>query len=170
MGSGKSTVGPRVAARLGSVFWDLDRLIRAHEDRSIQTIFEEDGESAFRALEKEFLQRTVEVEDLVVALGGGTLVEADNRAFAAEHGRIVYLKVSPDTILDRVAGEAEDRPLLQDETGKPLPHDDMRARVADLLAERRPSYEEAHATVDASGSVSAVTDAVVQTVQARRWA
>lgn len=169
MASGKSTVGPRAAARLGSVFWDLDRLIRAHEGRSIPAIFEEDGEATFRARETEFLHRTREVDELVVALGGGALVDEDNRAFAAAHGRIVYLEVDPDTALERVMNEADRRPLLQDETGAPLPEDRMRAQIEDLLADRRSSYEAAHATVDATGSVPEVTDRVVQVVYDREW-
>jgi len=169
MGSGKSTVGPRVAARLGSVFWDLDRLIRAHEGRSIPTIFEEDGEAVFRAREAEFLRRTTAVELLVVALGGGALVDDDNRTFATDHGCVVYLEVDPDTILARVADEAEKRPLLQNEQGTPLPEEKMHRRIEDLLAERRASYEAAHVTVDATGSVPNVTEAVVQAVKERGW-
>ena len=71
MASGKSTVGPRAAARLGRPFLDLDRLIAAHAGRSIPTIFAEEGEEQFRALETKMLHRTTETEDLVVALGGG---------------------------------------------------------------------------------------------------
>ena len=71
MASGKSTVGPRAAARLGQPFLDLDRLITAHEGRSIPTVFAEDGEDYFRTLETEMLPRTTETDDPVVAVGGG---------------------------------------------------------------------------------------------------
>jgi shikimate kinase len=170
MASGKSSVGPRLAARLGSVFWDLDRLIRAHDGRPIPAIFEEDGEAAFRTLESRFLRRSTEVSDLVVALGGGALVDDNNWTFAREHGRIVYLEVAPDTILDRVADEADRRPLLQDEEGQPLPKEQMRSRIDELLSARRARYERAHATVDAAGTVPEVTQAVFEVVQARGWA
>lgn len=169
MASGKSSVGPRLAARLGSVFWDLDRLIRAHDGRSIPTIFEEDGKATFRGLESRFLRRSTEVSDLVVALGGGALVDDDNWAFAREHGRIVYLEVDPDTILSRVADEADRRPLLQDEAGEPLPEAEMRDRIETLLSSRRARYESAHATVDATGAVPEVTHAVFEVVQSRGW-
>jgi len=169
MGSGKSTVGPRVAARLGSVFWDLDRLIQAHDGRPIPTIFAEEGEAAFREQEAHFLRRTTEVAELVVALGGGALLDADNRAFAQEHGRVVYLEVDPDTVRDRIADEADRRPLLQDEDGAPLSGAALRTRIESLLAERRAHYEAADATVDATGSPDDVTTAVVQAVRRNEW-
>ena len=169
MGSGKTTVGPRVAARLGQPFLDLDRLIRAHDGRSIPQIFAEEGEAGFREQEADFLRKTADTEDLVVALGGGALVDADNRAFAKEHGRVIYLEVSPATIVERVGEEAEQRPLLQDEEGTPLAGAALLTRIESMLDERRESYEAAHATVDANQLVEAVETAVVETVQERGW-
>ncbi|HKL87422.1 MAG TPA: shikimate kinase, partial [Salinibacter sp.] len=93
MASGKSTVGPKVAARLGCTFLDLDRLIAVHDGRSIPEIFAQDGEGRFRELETAALRKTVDTDNLVVALGGGALVDEENRAFAKEHGRVVYLEV-----------------------------------------------------------------------------
>lgn len=169
MASGKSTVGPRVAARVGATFIDLDRLITAHDGRSIPEIFEEDGEEGFRALEREALQKTTTTDDLVVALGGGALVDDENRAFAKEHGRVVYLEVDPETILDRVGDEADQRPLLQDEAGTPLPPDEMEARITQMLDDRRAAYTDAHATVDARTPVGEVVDAVTATLRDRDW-
>jgi shikimate kinase len=161
MASGKSTVGPRAAARLGLSFLDLDRLITAHDGRSIPDIFAEDGEAHFRMLERRMLRRTTETDDLVVALGGGALVDDDNRAFAEEHGRTVYLKVPVETIVERVAHDEAERPLLRDDTGAPLPRDVQQARIEDLLDERRPHYKEADVTVDAGRPVEAVVEAVM---------
>jgi len=169
MASGKSSVGPRVAARLGLTFIDLDRLIRAHDGRSIPDIFAEGGEDEFRALERAALRRTADPDDLVVALGGGALVADENRSFAKEHGRIVYLKVDPDTILERVGDEADRRPLLQDETGTPLSRDRMRERVERMLDDRAEAYRDAHATIDARPPLDAVVDAVTATVRERGW-
>ena len=169
MASGKSSVGPRVAARLGLTFIDLDRLIRAHDGRSIPEIFAEDGEDAFREKERAALRSTADPDDLVVALGGGALVSDDNRSFAKDHGRIVYLQVDPDTILDRVADEADQRPLLQDDSGTPLPLDQMRERVEQMLADRDAAYTDAHATVDATPTLDDVVDAVTRTVRERGW-
>lgn len=169
MASGKSTVGPRAAARLGATFIDLDRLITAHDGRSIPSIFDEDGEEGFRALEREALRKTADPDDLVVALGGGALVDDDNRAFAKEHGKIVYLEVDADTILDRVGEEADQRPLLQDEEGTPLPPEQMRKRIDGMLADRQSAYTDAHATVDATPEREAVVDAVTHTIRDHGW-
>ena len=169
MASGKSTVGPRVAARLGTSFLDLDRLIAVHDGRSIPTIFAEDGEERFRELETAALCRTADTDDLVVALGGGALVDDDNRAFAREHGHVVYLEVDPETVLDRVGDEADQRPLLQDEAGTPLSGAAMKSRVEGMLAEREAAYTDAHATVDATAAVDEVVDAVTATVRENGW-
>lgn len=166
MASGKSTVGPKVADRLALSFLDLDHHIEEVAGRSIPSIFEEEGEQAFREHETKALQRTTKTDDLVVALGGGALVDADNRSFAKEHGWVVYLKVPPQTVIERVGEDADERPLLQDEEGTPLPRDRMRTRVEEMMADRASTYAEAHVTVDATGSVGDVVDAVVAAVQA----
>lgn len=169
MASGKSTVGPKVAARLGCTFLDLDRLIAVQEGRSIPQIFVEDGEERFRELETAALHETTDRDNLVVALGGATLVDDANRAFAKEHGRVVYLEVGPDTVLDRVGDEASQRPLLQDEDGTPLTEPKMRERIERMLEERGSSYTDAHAAVDATASVSTVVDAVTDTIREQGW-
>jgi shikimate kinase len=170
MASGKSTVGPKVAARLGCTFLDLDRLIAVHDGRSIPQIFAEEGEARFRELETAALEETADRDDLVVALGGGALVDDDNRAFARTHGRVVYLRVDAETVLDRVGDDAERRPLLQDEDGTPLPRPEMRERIERMLDEREPAYGEAHATVDATAAVPDVVDAVTNAVREKGWA
>ncbi|MFB6274291.1 MAG: shikimate kinase [Salinibacter sp.] len=165
MASGKSTVGPKAAARLGQPFLDLDRLITAHDGRSIPSIFAEDGEAHFRALETEMLHRTTETDAPVVALGGGALVDDDNRAFAKEHGLVLYLDVPVDTIRARVADDDTRRPLLEDDTGTRLPPEQQRHRIEQLLNERQASYEAAHHTLDADRPVTAVVADLVQIVR-----
>ncbi|MEF8817076.1 MAG: shikimate kinase [Salinibacter sp.] len=164
MASGKSTVGPEAAARLGQPFLDLDRLITAHDGRSIPAIFAEDGEEYFRGLERDLLRRTAETDDLVVALGGGALVDETNRAFAKEHGLVLYLEAPVDTLLDRVADDDTRRPLLEDDTGTRLPRTEQRARIEGLLETRRPAYEAAHHTLAADRPVEAVVAGVVEVV------
>jgi shikimate kinase len=165
MASGKSTVGPKVAARLGCTFLDLDRLIAVHEGRSIPTIFAEDGEERFRELETQALHQTVEQDNLVVALGGGALVDDENRAFTKENGRVVYLEVDAETVVARVGDEADQRPLLQAEDGTPLSGAAMHSRVEGMLAEREATYADAHVTVDATGEIAEVVDAVTAAVR-----
>lgn len=166
MGSGKTTVGPRVAARLGQPFLDLDRLIQVHAGRSIPQIFEADGEGHFRDLEWKALRRTNETEDLVVALGGGAVVDEANRRFAKENGLLVYLQVDAETVLERVGDEGHHRPLLEDRQGEPLPKPAMADRIQNLLDERAPAYADSHVTVDARQPVAAVVQAVVDAVHA----
>ena len=168
MGSGKSTVGPPAAEKLGLAFVDLDDVIEARAGQSIPKIFAEGGEAAFRQLEAEALRATAERDGVMVALGGGTVVDDANRAFAASHGLLIYLEVSADTIIDRVASEAAHRPLLQDETGTPLPPDRMRARIRGMLDDRRPAYEAAPVTIDAGRPLDAVVQDIVAAVQVRR--
>ena len=165
MASGKSTVGPRVAERLGASFIDLDAQIERRTGQSIPELFAEGGEAAFRAEEAAALRATAEQDAAVIALGGGALVDDANRAWALQHGVVVYLRVAVDTILDRVADQAQHRPLLQDDAGAPLPRNAMRARITQMLRQRRPLYEEAHVTVDAGQAPDVVAAAVVKAVR-----
>ncbi len=170
MGSGKSTVGPLVADALGVNFVDLDAIVEDRAGQSIPAIFAEQGEAAFRQLETDALHATADCPDAVVALGGGTIVNDANRRFAQSTGLLIYLKVSADVIVGRVAEGAAHRPLLQDDTGTPLPIDRMRARIDRMLHARRPAYEAAPVTIDANRPPDAVAQAIVEAVQATRQA
>ena len=149
MGSGKSTVGPKVADRLNLGFLDLDDHIESTAGRSIPDIFAEEGEMGFRQRETRALWDTADRDDVVVALGGGTIVDDANRDFATEHGLVIYLQVPAKVVVERVADEADHRPLLQDEHGKPLSREAMRQRIERMLSERRSAYEQADVTVEA---------------------
>jgi len=166
MGSGKSTVGPLVADALGVDFVDLDDVIEAQAGQSIPAIFAEQGEVAFRRMETNALHATADRSDAVIALGGGTIVNDVNRAFAQSTGLLIYLDVSADAVVERVAEGAAHRPLLQDDTGTPLPPDRMRSRVVQMLDARRSAYEAAPITIDAGRSPDAVAHAIVEAAQA----
>jgi shikimate kinase len=150
MASGKSTVGPILARELGYDFMDLDDAIEEAAGRSIPEIFAIEGELGFRQRETEALWQTADRDDLVVALGGGTIVDDANREWALDHGLVVTLDVDAGTLLDRLGDEADHRPLLQDEEGRPLGREAMRRRIEQMLSERRSAYAQAHATVDAT--------------------
>lgn len=170
MASGKSTVGPLLAERRDMAFMDLDDAVQAEAGRSIPEIFAVEGELGFRQRETKALWATAQRDEIVVALGGGTLVDDANRDWAKENALVVTLKVDADVILDRVADEAEHRPLLQDEEGAPLDRRAMRRRIERMLSERRAAYEQAHAVVDAdrdAETVAAVIDEIA-TVWSRR--
>lgn len=166
MGSGKSTVGPLVADRLGLDFVDLDDLIEARAGRAIPAIFAERGEAAFRQIETDTLRATADRAGTVIALGGGTIVDDANRSFVQSHGLLIYLEVSADTIIDRVAEGAAHRPLLQDDTGTPLPPERMQARIERMLDARRAAYEAAPVTIDAGRPPQAVAQSIIDVVQA----
>lgn len=146
MGSGKTTTGRSLAARLGWQFADLDSEIEKAAGRSVPKIFEDEGELGFRKRETEAIRAILVDADahLVLALGGGTLLSEENRQLVRQHCQCVWLKASPEALAGRLAREAEGRPLLAGQ--------DLRTRVATLLASREATYREAaDVAVDTDG-------------------
>ena len=131
MGCGKSTVGPLLAGMSGRRFVDMDSYIESQAGKSVSAIFAEEGEAHFRALEKEACKALSLEQGLVIASGGGTLIQKGNDEILRETGVIVLLDVPFDTLLERPKGDTS-RPLLQ----KP----DRGAVIQSLLAERLPIY------------------------------
>jgi shikimate kinase len=131
MGTGKSTVGRRLAARLGRPFVDTDAVIEARHG-PIPAIFAEHGEARFRELERELAVHLGAQRRLVVATGGRLLLDPANEAALGATGVIVCLVASVDELVARLADEADERPLLRG--GDPA------ERIAELLAERAPGY------------------------------
>lgn len=167
MASGKSTIGPLVADRLNRPFADLDDLIEAEAEQTIPSIFAAEGEAGFRQREANALRATASRADAVIALGGGTVVDPDNRAWTHDHGCVVYLQVSPETVLDRVADAAAERPLLHDDAGDPLSRPAMAQRIREMLRERAAAYEAADCVIDAEALPPVVADRVVAAVPVR---
>ncbi|GAB3205775.1 shikimate kinase [Marinactinospora thermotolerans DSM 45154] len=151
-GSGKSTVGAALAARLGAPLVDTDAEIETRAGKPIGDIFVEDGEPAFRELERAVVVEALTGHPGVLALGGGAVLHPDTRAALAGH-HVVYLQVEFADAAKRV-GLDQARPLL---LGNP------RARLKALLEERLPIYESL-ATVTVSTSTHRVEEAVEEIV------
>jgi shikimate kinase len=142
MGTGKTEVGERLARRLGRPFVDTDALVEAAAGRSVAELFAAEGEGRFRALERQAVAQACSVPDAVIATGGGTLVDPENRRRLAAAGPIVCLTAEPGEILRRL-GDVESRPLLAGYAG-----DARLARIRGLLAERAAAYAAATHAID----------------------
>jgi shikimate kinase len=153
MATGKTEVGRRLAQRLGRTFVDTDALVEAEAGGTVASIFAAEGEAGFRARERAAVERACAMADAVIAIGGGALLDADNRRRLLAAGPVVCLTATPEEILRR-AGNASSRPLLRG------PGDRL-ARIRALVAERASAYAQATHTVDTTGlSVDQVTDRV----------
>jgi len=141
MGSGKSTVGPHLAQRLERPFVDLDDVIEADAGRSVAEIFSSEGESGFRERESRCLQRALERDGSVVAVGGGAPMREENWARIRRGNTVVALLAEPGELARRLNGSS-DRPLLQ--TGAP-------SVIASLLPNRLTRYLEADVVVRTDG-------------------
>ncbi|MFN2229323.1 MAG: shikimate kinase, partial [Anaerolineae bacterium] len=131
MGTGKTSVGREVARRLGRPFVDMDDEIVARAGKSIPEIFQAEGEAAFRALEAKVCRELSERHGLVIATGGGALVDPENRRAMLASGPVFCLGCRAEGILERLAG-AGDRPLLDVQ--------DRRAEIERLQGARQEAY------------------------------
>jgi shikimate kinase len=113
MGSGKSAVGRHLARLFRFTFYDSDADVEAKTGVDISFIFEKEGEAGFRVREKESIDRLTQLESIVLATGGGAVIDAENRRNLAERGVVVYLETSIDQQLERTR-HGRHRPLLND--------------------------------------------------------
>lgn len=133
MGVGKTAVGEELAKLLACPFIDTDFEIERKEKRSIPEIFAKEGEKKFRALEASLISDITKKEGVVVALGGGALMDPKTRELLLSTGTVIYLKAPLDRLLDRIRGT--DRPLAKE--------------AISLFADRESVYEQAHLTIEA---------------------
>ena len=142
MGSGKSTVGKKLARALNLDFIDLDEQIEMLSGQSVDTIFEQQGEEAFRMIENLALDQSYSMQNVVVALGGGTPCFSNNLKFIKENGFSVYLKLSATSLAKRLQEAKKTRPLI-----KGLSDGELFEFVQQQLGEREKYYNEAHIIV-----------------------
>lgn len=160
MGAGKSTAGRLLARRTGRPFLDSDELIEEQTGRTVAQIFADDGEAAFRAVETDVLDQMLDRDTpAVVAAAGGAVLDAANRERMRARGLVVWLRVDPAVLAQRVRG-GDHRPLLAD---------DPEATLSRLAAEREPRYREVADEVVDVGDLSPdqVVDRLVALVGAR---
>jgi shikimate kinase len=143
MGSGKTTLGRKLAAKMGYEFIDLDHKLEQQVELSIAEYFSLFGEDAFRKLESEVLKSTIYPENVIVSTGGGLPCFFDNMDWMNAHGRTVYIKLAPKTLADRLENGKEERPLLQEKHG-----DTLVAFIEQKLAEREDFYSQANIVAD----------------------
>ena len=159
MGVGKSTIGKRLARRLGLPFVDSDDAIADAAGEPAGVVFERHGEAAFRDGERRVVARLIEGPAQVIATGGGAYVDADTRALLNARAITVWLHAPVAILVERTA-RRDTRPLLKG--GDPA------AVLARLAAERGPLYAEAHIHVTSTdGAHGDVVEAIVAAVEAR---
>lgn len=145
MGAGKTSVGRVLARRLGKQFYDSDHEIERRTGVGIPVIFDIEGEAGFRAREHTVLSELTDLKNIVLASGGGAVVDAENRRMLRERGTVVYLRGAVRELLNRTRHD-KNRPLLQTE--------DPRARLKTLFEQRDPLYREVAHIVMETGSPS----------------
>ena len=120
MASGKSTAGQKLANKLNYKFIDLDKFIESEYGKTIPQIFAEKGESEFRAYEHNMLKKIIEMNNVVIACGGGTPCFYNNIDLMNNTGVTVYIKMSVDALTSRLKTAKEERPLIKNKTEEEL--------------------------------------------------
>lgn len=156
MGTGKSSVGKKLAKRLGMKFVDMDTIIEERAGKPIPRIFAEDGEPQFRAMERALAEELSHKHGLVIACGGGVVLNPDNIRNYSRTGLVVCLNATPEVIFERTS-KANNRPLLEEQ--------DRMQRIKDLLAKRKALYAAIPHQVDTTTlSTEEVAQAILKLV------
>jgi shikimate kinase len=160
MGAGKTSIGRRLAERLGMSFVDADVALEAQTGVSVTLIFELEGESGFRQRERTVIAELCDGRGQVIATGGGAVLDPATRRLLAASGFVVYLRTGIDRQLERLARDRS-RPLLR--------APDRRERLQTLAAQRGPLYEEVADLIYESdhASVNCAADALLAELDAR---
>jgi shikimate kinase len=143
-GTGKSTVGKLLANKLSYPFIDLDEVIRFETHRSIEDIFEKDGEEYFRKLESKYLKKVASIDRRVIATGGGTPCYGENMEFIKTNGMSIFLYTPVELVTERLyATDMSSRPMLK---GKEK--EELHQFLTDKLNERLPFYSQSDVSID----------------------
>lgn len=145
MGSGKSTIGKKLASYLKYEFIDLDKFIESRVGMSIADYFAAHGEEEFRKMERDVLQNTDYPENVIIATGGGAPTYDDNMQWMNENGKVAYLALSPKALASRLENSNTDRPLIRNLKGEALVE-----YITNKLEEREPFYNQSKCVISAS--------------------
>lgn len=137
MGSGKTTIGKKLANYLKYDFMDLDKFIETRAGMSIVSYFSQFGEESFREMEREILQNTDYPENVIIATGGGAPCYKDNMEWMNKNGLVAYLSLSPKALASRLEHSTADRPLIRNMKG-----DELVDFITQKLQERESYYNQ----------------------------
>ena len=162
MGAGKTTIGRQLARQLKKEFFDSDRVIEERTGVDIPLIFEKEGEPGFRKRECVVIDELSRQRNLVLATGGGVVLNADNRRHLTERGTVIYLSSSLTSLIERTRKD-KNRPLLQTD-------EDPATIISRLLEQRDPLYRQtADHIIDTSGSsIRNVIKAIISRLDSAR--
>ncbi len=150
MGAGKTTVASALGRRLGWRTEDVDIRIEMRERRSVTSIFLQDGEGYFRQAEREVLRDLLPERNVIVATGGGTFVDPDNRGLMLNDGGVAWLDLPLSRVIERIPADGR-RPLASD----PL-------QMEQLYLRRQTAYRDAHVRLDATAPVDEVVERLLE--------
>ncbi|MBI3590199.1 MAG: shikimate kinase [Candidatus Melainabacteria bacterium] len=163
MGSGKSAIGRTIAKKLGRRFIDTDRFIERKFGKTVAEVFDQSGESTFRALEKEIIKKVSQYIGIVIATGGGVIKDLENFKYLKQSGWIIALYASPDTLYKRIAGKRI-RPLL-------LNQEDPVKKLEEISNERKIMYAQADFQVDTENKeINDIADEIIGLLETNRQA
>lgn len=161
MGAGKSRLGKRLAKRMNFAFLDADQEIEKANNATVDQLFAELGEDGFRKLETEWLKK-IEVDNTIIALGGGTPCFNDNIQVILNKGKSVYLELTTKMLVDRLQSAKGIRPLIE-----PIKHDKaaLLQFVAKKLSEREVFYKQANYTTKAMSLSAKRLDSLIEVIE-----
>jgi shikimate kinase len=150
MGAGKTTVAAALGRRIGWRTEDIDERIEARERRSVSAIFVQEGEGYFRQAERELLRQLLPERNVIVATGGGTFADPDNRAMMLSDGAVAWLDLPLSRVIERIPPDGR-RPLAAD-----------LIQMEQLYMRRRLAYADAHVRIDAAKPVDEVVERLLE--------
>ncbi len=158
MGTGKTTVGRQLSRKLKMDFYDSDRIIEERTGADIPLIFEKEGEAGFRKREAAIIDELTQKKNIILATGGGAILNSENRNHLINRGTVFYLKSNLKTLVERTSKD-KNRPLLH-------ANEPVEIILQQLLNERDPLYQQTadHTVETARSSIHGVIQAIIKTL------